>query len=203
MTQKPYHHGDLRHLLLDTAKRVVEQSGAAQLSLRSLADEAGVSTAAPYHHFKNKTALLAAVAAATMREFNAYLTSSFDAALSPQERLERLGVAYVTFARDHPELFKLIQWSDRQAETTDQELAELRKENFGILYAAVADCLPKASEETRHTACAAAWSLVHGAAVLVLDGRLGLITPMENLDATITKIVRKLDLLREIEGNIE
>src|SRR5678816_810946 len=59
---RPYHHGDLRRALVDAARRVLEAEGPSALSLRAVAREAGVSPAAPYHHFKDKAELLDAVA---------------------------------------------------------------------------------------------------------------------------------------------
>ena len=59
---RPYHHGDLRRALIDAARALLEREGAAALSLRAVAREAGVSPAAPYHHFKDKSELLQAVA---------------------------------------------------------------------------------------------------------------------------------------------
>src|SRR5580658_4253983 len=59
---RPYHHGDLSRALIDAARRILEAEGPAALSLRAVAREAGVSPAAPYHHFKDKTELLEAVA---------------------------------------------------------------------------------------------------------------------------------------------
>ena len=59
---RPYHHGDLRRALIDAAQRLLESEGPTALSLRAVAREAGVSPAAPYHHFKDKSDLLEAVA---------------------------------------------------------------------------------------------------------------------------------------------
>ena len=59
---KPYHHGDLRRALVEAAERILENEGPSALSLRAVAREAGVSAAAPYHHFKDKNELLAAIA---------------------------------------------------------------------------------------------------------------------------------------------
>ena len=111
---KPYHHGDLRRALVEAAERILENEGPSALSLRAVAREAGVSAAAPYHHFKDKNELLAAIAqegfellAQAMREGAAHEED-------PRRRLNALGVAYVRFARDNPALYNLMYSTSRE-----------------------------------------------------------------------------------------
>src|SRR5258707_1216881 len=94
-----YHHGDLRRALIDAARVLVEREGRQALTLRAAARMAGVSQAAPYRHFPDKNALLAAVAEDGVRALAAWLRGA--AARhegDPLARLQALGVAYVTFA---------------------------------------------------------------------------------------------------------
>src|ERR1700742_1157852 len=90
---RPYHHGDLRRALIDAATRLLETEGPSALSLRAVAREAGVSPAAPYHHFKDKGELLAAVAQQGWEMLNASLGKARDHATSARERMSELGVA--------------------------------------------------------------------------------------------------------------
>jgi AcrR family transcriptional regulator len=95
---KPYHHGDLRRALIDAARRLLEAEGPSALSLRAVAREAGVSPAAPYHHFKDKAELLEAVAQEGWAKLDERLGRAKSVAPS-QDAMTALGVAYVLFAR--------------------------------------------------------------------------------------------------------
>src|SRR5579862_9919315 len=105
---RPYHHGDLSRALVDAARRILEAEGAAALSLRAVAREAGVSPAAPYHHFKDKTELLEAVAHGGWDELSEAIVEARRKAASPNQALGNIGVAYVHFAQDNPALYRLM-----------------------------------------------------------------------------------------------
>lgn len=104
---KPYHHGDLRRALLRAAVAILEREGPSALSLRAVAREAGVSPAAPYHHFKDKSELLDAVAMEGFMRLKTALAEAFAAAPRDQIRAE-LGVAYVQFSRANPALYRVM-----------------------------------------------------------------------------------------------
>jgi len=101
--ERTYHHGDLRRALTDAARRLLEASGAEALSLRAVAREAGVSPAAPYHHFKDKNELLDAVA----RQGWIALSEQVAGARGEGD-LTALGMAYVRFARENLALYQLM-----------------------------------------------------------------------------------------------
>lgn len=107
-TAKPYHHGDLSRALVMAGRRILETEGAAALSLRAVAREAGVSPAAPYHHFKDKGQLLDAIAEEGWRELGQAVTEGRANASGPREALTEIGFAYVTFARRNPALYRLM-----------------------------------------------------------------------------------------------
>lgn len=189
-----YHHGSLRSSLIDHGRKLVESSGVEGLSLRAVAKLAGVSPAAPYHHFPDKAALLAAVAAHSVAELNEALAAADDRAEMPLERLHELGVAYVLHAARNPELFVLSQgpmFPDLQAPA---ELRERRAETFAMLRDAVGECLPQCTEQQMRDAFASAWSFVHGLASLAIDGRLGAVVSADDLEATARRLVRHLSL---------
>ena len=98
---KPYHHGDLRQAALDVALATVEQSGAANLSIRKVAEEVGVTHRALYRHFDSKARLLQEVLCEGFRLFNRQL-------LSANETPEAFASAYVDFAMEHPHLYALM-----------------------------------------------------------------------------------------------
>jgi AcrR family transcriptional regulator len=100
---KPYHHGDLRRALLRAAIAIIEREGPSALSLRAVAREAGVSPAAPYHHFKDKSELLNAVAMEGFARLKTALVEAFAGSKRDEVR-SALGVAYVEFSRQQPAL---------------------------------------------------------------------------------------------------
>lgn len=105
---RPYHHGDLSRALVTAGRRILESEGPAAMSLRAVAREAGVSPAAPYHHFKDKGQLLDAVAEEGWRELGQAVGAARAAAAGPREALTEIGVAYVAFARQNPALYRLM-----------------------------------------------------------------------------------------------
>src|SRR6516225_10440444 len=106
--RRPYHHRHLRQALIRSALEILSEAGVAGLSLRAAARRARVSAMAPYRHFADKEALLAAVAEHGFRELAARLTAAAATAVDPRAGLAALGVAYVLFACDQPSLLKLM-----------------------------------------------------------------------------------------------
>ena len=157
---KRYHHGDLRRALVEAAERILENEGPSALSLRAVAREAGVSAAAPYHHFKEKNELLAAIA----QEGFEHLAQAMGAGAAdegdPRARLNALGVAYVRFARDNPALYSLMYSSTR-----DRDRDQRAGGPFGLVKAAMiaagADGIDAADLELAQIA---AWCAAHGLA---------------------------------------
>lgn len=105
---RSYHHGDLREALLTATLHIVRVSGPDAVTLRDVAKRAGVSEAAPYHHFESKSHLLLEAAARGYRALGERLATSFDASAEPRARLIALGAAYVRFALDEPGYFRLL-----------------------------------------------------------------------------------------------
>jgi len=149
-----YHHGDLRSALLHGAGKALEKRGVASLSLRDAARRAGVSHNAPYRHFADRDALLAALAAEGFGMLGEALRAKSGRAL---------GEAYVRFALEHPQRFRLMFGGVLPM----ARYPELR-ESAGRAYQALADSLRELPDPA--LAAAAAWSLVHGLAQLLLDG---------------------------------
>jgi AcrR family transcriptional regulator len=106
---RPYHHGNLRAALLDTAARMVDENGVQDLSLRELAREVGVSHGAPRRHFPDKQALLEALAEEGFNRLEAEMRTSIADDSKPfADRLAALGTAYLKFATQHPALLELM-----------------------------------------------------------------------------------------------
>lgn len=121
MTEKPYHHGDLRAALLSAAEAELTEKGVEGFSLRSVAKRAGVSHAAPAHHFGDATGLLTALAADGFRQFQATLDAREAGATSPREKAVRAGLGYLDFAMSRPALFRLI-FSSAKPDYTSTDL---------------------------------------------------------------------------------
>jgi AcrR family transcriptional regulator len=119
---RPYHHGDLSRALVDAARRILENEGPAALSLRAVAREAGVSPAAPYHHFKDKSELLEAVAHEGWGALDAVLIKARASAKDASERMTGLGVAYVKFARDNPALYRVMYDCSRDKDALPDQM---------------------------------------------------------------------------------
>jgi AcrR family transcriptional regulator len=113
---RPYHHGDLRRALIEAARRLLEREGPAALSLRAVAREAGVSPAAPYHHFKDKGELLDAVADEGWALISAAMFAAIETA-PPQDQLIPVVLAYVCYARANPALYRIMYDAARDKES--------------------------------------------------------------------------------------
>ena len=162
---RPYHHGDLRRALVDAARRILEAEGPTALSLRAVAREAGVSPAAPYHHFKDKAELLDAVADEGWQMLDASMASA-KADAEPREKLTALGIAYVCFARDNPALYRVMYDAARDKEALPDEQV---KDNEDSAYCKVRDTMIERGADPNATvdlelATTAAWCAAHGLA---------------------------------------
>src|SRR5258706_5025520 len=110
----PYHHGALRDALLEAAERVLERDGLSGLTLRAVAREAGVSHAAPTHHFGDLTGLVSELAAIGFRQFNTAMAAAGAAAgASLMEKAMARAKAYVAYAQAHPGVYGLMFRTER------------------------------------------------------------------------------------------
>ncbi|MER5198752.1 TetR/AcrR family transcriptional regulator [Streptomyces sp. NPDC002755] len=182
MNDRPYHHGDLRRAILTAALDVIATDGPTGLSLRDLARRAGVSHAAPAHHFRDRTGLLTAIAA----EGHGLLAT----ALAEAADLREAGARYVRFAREHPAHFQ-VMFSPGLLRADDLELTTARALSAAALTDAIATTAPPPTSTSApapapapagdgtdaRRARIAVWSLAHGFATLLLghnlDGLLG------------------------------
>ncbi|MFJ2831593.1 TetR/AcrR family transcriptional regulator [Streptomyces sp. NPDC087263] len=160
---RPYHHGDLRRAILNAALDVISADGPSALSLRDLARRAGVSHAAPAHHFKDRTGLLTAIAAEGYALLAATLSEAAD--------LKDVGVRYVRFAREHPAHFQ-VMFTPELLRTNDLELTTARALAGEHLRTAVSAVPPEGRGVDPRLAGVAAWSLAHGFATLLLGHNL-------------------------------
>ena len=189
---RSYHHGDLRNALVREASQLVEQEGAAKLSLRGLARRLGVSHAAPAHHFAGRDELLMEIAA----EGFADLADALEQALEGDDVEVQAGLAYLEVALGHPERFRLMFGSRTRAEVEPPERLRLesRRAYSALLRVArgrgAADRAPDEPEEPMQAAELSTWSLIHGATTLYLDGALPAVDSESAFRALVTEMLK-------------
>jgi len=169
-----YHHGALRDALIHAAREILESQGYEALTLRAAARRVGVSQAAPYNHFADKAALLAAIAAQGFNEFANAMRQEMDAAVVAQARLNATGIAYVAFATSNPGLFKLMFGSTTHEASGDPELDAARKSAYDVLRSAVHSVQLSDPGHTAHEELESlrSWALVHGLATMINEGTI-------------------------------
>ena len=170
MTKKKHHHGDLREALIQAGIEMLQEGGIDALSLRKCAAKAGVSHAAPAHHFNGLISLKAAIIARSYRIFSETMLAHSDKAeATPQAHLLAICQGYLAFSRAHEPLFQIMfqPKPEELQRVNPQILEELDAEStkaFMILRAACAPFAPVGGHEQGTEVMV--WSLVHGYAVL-------------------------------------
>ena len=160
-----YRKGGLREALVAAALDLLGEGGIPALSLREAARRAGVSAMAPYRHFADREALLAAVATVGFERLTQVLSAA-DASARGRDALVAQGVAYVGFACTQPALFRLMFGA---SSSKSGNTAAAGATSYAVLAERVASLARPGEAEDWTLAC---WSIVHGLAMLALDGRL-------------------------------
>lgn len=198
VTAAPVDSAGLRQRILDASVSLIEKEGLVALSLREVARRAGVSHQAPYHHFPDREAILAAIAEEGFTELKARIERSQRAARTPGERMAACGEQYVRFACEHPAHFRVMfrpelvdvgRFASLECQA-DGAFAQLVRLVDGV----IADGLADPAE--RDAVVSFAWSLSHGLASLLLDGPLAKKVPSsaerEHHVASVMRFVRAL-----------
>jgi AcrR family transcriptional regulator len=169
----PYHHGNLRNALIAAGRAALEDLGARELSLRSVAKTVGVSEAAPSRHFNGKDGLLAAMAAQGFLELAEHRRLISDSAGRPEEKVRQMMHQYVNFAQAHKGLFNLMVGPRIIQPGTYQELKDSSSASFKLFAEAVCDCARAYGwpEAQLNLLVHSAWSVEHGLATLILGTR--------------------------------
>lgn len=169
-----YHHGDLKNALIRAGIEILSKEGVQALSLRYVAKRAGVSHAAPYAHFADKQALMAAIATEGYKTLYQRLAAAQSSRGDPLGRLEAVAQAYVQFAIDEPDHFKITFSGVVEAEQNYPEYVEQSKRCFALVMAVVEDCQTNGilgQGDTRLVAVSI-WSCIHGFVQLLLGNQL-------------------------------
>ena len=182
---KPYHHGNLREVLLKAALRLISEVGPTAFTLREVARRAGVSHNAPYRHFRDREELMAAVATQGYEELTRAMLQGVEQEAGALSRLKGAGLAYVKFALRRPEHFTVMfdapayGRSEKLCSNPSKmncrypEAAEAADQSFRTLVNFVAACQEEGvlpAGDTKQLALLA-WSMVHGIAKLAITGR--------------------------------
>jgi AcrR family transcriptional regulator len=181
-----YHHGRLREALVDAAAQLAAERGVHALSLRESARRAGVSQAAPYHYFADKSALLAAVAEEGFRAFDQSQAAAVaDAPADPVAQLQALGAAYVRFALDKPHYFRVMFRPHLVEHGKYPTLHEVSRRSFERLVDTTRAARLALGNDDPDPLPAATlmWSVPHGLALLYLEGPISSGTTPRALEA--------------------
>jgi AcrR family transcriptional regulator len=179
-----YHHGDLRRALVEAALELLLEGGTEALGMRELARRVGVSAAAPYRHFRDKQALIQAVAAAGFALFLEAIEGA-KASVATDEQFGAMAEAYVQFALRYPRLYKLM-FSSELGKFEDKDLRRAADAAYESLAVAAAKQDPEAPGE----AAISAWAFVHGLSMLLLDEQL-LGVSAANAETLVRKLTRR------------
>jgi AcrR family transcriptional regulator len=169
-----YPAGSLRDTLVEAAAALIAKKGPQGFSLREVARRAHVSEAAPYWHFTDREALLAAVAERGFVEMAQGMMTIRAAVADPRDRLHALGVGYVQFALAHPSYLRVMFGSEVPDKAAHPALKEAGARTFDLLVQAITDCQAAGQVQNGDPVvlAVAAWSIVHGLSALLVDGRL-------------------------------
>jgi len=172
--RRTYHHGNLRRALLDEALAMIRAEGVERLTLREIGARLGVSRTALYRHFADKRALLAAVATEGFQTLREELVRAWEEGGRGRAAFERMGVVYVRFAVANPSHYRVMFGGFVDPEASEPELAGEAAGAFQALVDALAalqrDAIVR-GDETR-TMARFVWAVVHGVAMLGIDGQL-------------------------------
>jgi AcrR family transcriptional regulator len=172
--RRTYHHGNLRRALLDEALAMIRAEGVERLTLREIGARLGVSRTALYRHFADKRALLAAVATEGFQTLREELVRAWEEGGRGRAAFERMGVVYVRFAVANPSHYRVMFGGFVDPAASEPELAGEAAGAFHALVDALAalqrDAIVR-GDETRTTA-RFVWAVVHGVAMLGIDGQL-------------------------------
>jgi len=166
--ERPYHHGDLRKALIEAAVAEVAAEGASALSMRAIARRAGVSHAAPAHHFGDKAGIFTAIA---VEGFD-LMTKTIAPVAFEEQGFVAGGTAYVLFALEHPGYFE-VMFRPTLYDLDDPALVAARDGAFDVLVESARRAIaPDASDDEAEALAVAGWSLSHGFSTLWLQANL-------------------------------
>lgn len=186
-----YHHGDLRNALVEAAVQILSEKGVSGLSLREVARRAGVSHAAPYHHFADKDALLSAICDRGYQLLQQEMQKGHELGGIAVDRLQNAGIAYAYFAVEHPALFRLMYTWERVGEPSEEWTKSTASMSEAMIQgiSEATGCSPEEALQIHLTL----WAAMHGIVMLWLDGQLRWVDrPLKNIAYDITIMLGRI-----------
>jgi AcrR family transcriptional regulator len=175
-SRETYHHGDLRQALIEEAIALIAEQGVSNWSLREVARRIGVSHTAPYRHFADRDALLAAVAEKGFQQMVAHLLQALKQSSGEHsEQLQAIGIAYVQYAIAHLSEYEVMfRHSRKMDEKQYPALTEAATKAFMVLVNVIVEGQKESAFRSGNPKELAwvAWSLVHGLSMLLVDGQI-------------------------------
>ena len=162
---------DVRSRILDASLKLLSEGGLGALSMRAVARDAGVSHQAPYHYFQDREAIFAELVKTGFEGLRDYEVAAISSSDDPKQRALELGCAYVRFAMDNPALFQLMFRREMVELDNYPDAHAVADEAFNIPQAVIAAAHGK-SEADSLPEMLACWSISHGLATLILEGKL-------------------------------
>lgn len=176
-SQDSYHHGNLRMAAIETALDMVAHEGAENITLRELTRRLGTSRSAIYRHFDNKEALMQAVIIAGFERLDNVISPHFEMkTLDVKTRLMQMGRAYMNFAIENPDLYRLLFGEKAMQER--EAVCDLENTDQAVGFHALVNLLVEGQqsgvfrEEDPFLQASAVWALIHGLSSLIIDGHL-------------------------------
>ena len=173
--KKSYHHGDLKNALIKAGADILSKEGVSALTLRKVAQKAGVSHAAPYAHFADKQALIAAISTEGYKKLYeqiAQVAEKYQA--DPLRRFVEASWAYVQFALDEPDQFKVTLSSMIEKEQDYPAFVEIAKQTFNLVVDIVERCQQAGilRQGAADLTAVSVWALIHGFVTLLLENQI-------------------------------
>lgn len=170
---KPYHHGDLRRTIIDTALATLKEQQGWQFTLREIARRAQVSHSAPYRHFPDKGALLYELALLGFERLNAAMQDSMEPTMSAPERLQAMAYAYLAFGEENPDLYRLM-FSTQAGDPAQIHVDPRAQAPFYLVIEVLERGQAEGTIRARSALgqATASWAHLHGLTLLSIDGRL-------------------------------
>ncbi len=180
--KKPYHRENLRRDLLDAGREYVRQHGHHGLSIRTLAQQVGVSPGAPYHHFPDRRSLLLALAIEGFEEMHDGAEQVRRSTATPAEKLRKMGVLFIRFAETNPFLLDLMYESELTSPVLDPALLEYQLKGHFNLRDHLRAALPAVTDDEADLRVIAFWSAIYGFSSM---RKKGVIRPSESAVPTV------------------
>jgi len=173
-TKQRYHHGDLRTALIEATAEIIQQDGISAVTMRRLSKWTGVSHAAPYRHFTDKSALLTATAVEGFHRFCQVLSSArLNQTVDETTRFKNMGHAYIHFAMEHTAYYRLMFGKEvSQHSQTLRDASDAAFNELLLMIQQLQECDAIRCDDANLEATYI-WSLMHGLTLLIIDGKLG------------------------------